>query len=88
MRRNDHAAVCLWNGVDYPQLLVIGGLDENVKVLNDAWILNLQTRRWKEVRNHPDLISFSYSIGQGWKISVSTQQILLVTWSLSTGRLA
>lgn len=47
--RNNHAAVCLWNG---PQLLVTGGLDENMKVIDDTWILNFQTGRWREVIPH------------------------------------
>ena len=47
----DHAAVCLWNGGDHPQLLVTGGLDKSGKVLSDAWILDLQAGRWREVRS-------------------------------------
>ncbi len=51
MWRSDHAAVCLWNGVDHPQLFITGGLDKNNKVLNDAWILDFQAGRWREVRS-------------------------------------
>ena len=50
MGRSGHAAVCLWNGGDHPQLLVTGGRDENDKVLSDAWLLDLQAGRWREVR--------------------------------------
>ncbi len=54
MGRIYHAAVCLWNGgdrYDHPQLLITGGRDENDKVLSDAWILDLQAGRWREVRS-------------------------------------
>ena len=50
MGRHGHAAVSLWNGGDHSQLLVMGGRDENNKVLSDAWILDLQAERWREVR--------------------------------------
>ena len=48
--RCDHAAVCLDYGGDHPQLLVIGGRDAGLKVLNDAWMLDVQSGRWREVR--------------------------------------
>ena len=48
--RADHAAVCLGYGGDHPQLLVIGGRDENYKICNDAWMLDVESGRWKEVR--------------------------------------
>ena len=48
--RSGHAAVCLDYGGDHPQLLVIGGLDNDDKVLSDAWLLDVQSRRWREVR--------------------------------------
>ena len=51
MSRRDHAAVCLGYGGDHPKLLVIGGKSPG-KVLNDAWMLDLQSRRWKEVRDY------------------------------------
>ena len=51
MERDSHAAVCLWNGGgDHPQLLVTGGEDEN-NLIRDAWILDLQAGRWREVRS-------------------------------------
>ena len=48
--RDSHAAVCLDYGGDHPQLLVIGGRDGGNKVLNDAWMLDVQSGRWREVR--------------------------------------
>ena len=51
MGRSVHAAVCLWNGGDHPKLLVTVGKDKNNKVLSDAWILDLQAGRWREVRS-------------------------------------
>ena len=50
MSRLDHAAVCLGYGGDHPKLLVIGG--SNGRALNDVWMLDLQSRRWKEVRDY------------------------------------
>ena len=34
---------------DNPQLLVTGGLDEK-EVLSDAWILDIKSEKWMEVR--------------------------------------
>ena len=48
--RSRHAAVCLDCGGAHPQLLVIGGLDNGGKVLSDAWLLDVQSRKWREVR--------------------------------------
>ena len=47
--RSSHAAVCLNYGRHNPQLLVTGGWDRK-KVLSDAWILDLESWRWREVR--------------------------------------
>ena len=48
--RSEHAAVCLGYGGDHPQLLVTGGIGGDNKVLSDVWILDIQSRRWREVR--------------------------------------
>ena len=45
-----HAAVCLDYGGDHPQLLVTGGTENSDKVLSDAWMLDVQSGRWREVR--------------------------------------
>ena len=45
--RVGHAAVCLDYG-DHPQLFVTGGLG-NKQVLSDAWMLDVQSGRWREV---------------------------------------
>jgi len=55
--RDSHAACCLDFGEEDPQLLVTGGVDETVKVLSDGWILDVKSRRWREVSNDH---SFSY----------------------------
>ena len=47
--RDGHAAVCLDYG-DHPQLLVTGGKSRGNKVLNDTWMLDTQSGRWREVR--------------------------------------
>lgn len=49
MRRSQHTAVCLGKGGDCPQLLVIGGLSWMNKGLSDIWMLDTQSKRWKEV---------------------------------------
>ena len=45
-----HAAVCLGYGGDHPHLLVIGGKKADNTVLSDAWMLDLKSGRWREVR--------------------------------------
>ena len=50
MGRSSHDAVCLGYGGDHPHLLVTGGLDNDKTVLGDAWMLDLQSGRWREVR--------------------------------------
>ena len=48
--RSHHATVCLGYGGDQPQLLVTGGLDDDGNILSDVWLLDVETRRWREVR--------------------------------------
>ena len=50
VERNAHAACCLNYGDNDPLLLVTGGLDKRNKTLSDAWLLDINTRRWREVR--------------------------------------
>ena len=49
MKRGDHATVCLDYGGDGPQLVVTGGRDASSNVLNDVWIMDVQSGMWKEV---------------------------------------
>ena len=49
MKRADHATVCLDYGGDRPQLVVTGGCDASENVLNDVWIMDVQSGMWKEV---------------------------------------
>ena len=49
VERTRHGAVCLGYGEPHPQVLVTGGLDAGRKVLSDAWILDVQSGRWREV---------------------------------------
>ena len=48
--RSVHATVCLGYGGDQPQLLVTGGIDGDFNILSDVWLLDVETRRWREVR--------------------------------------
>ena len=51
MGRAAHAAVCVGYGGDHPQLLVIGGMAaDDYHVLEDAWMLDVQSGKWREVR--------------------------------------
>ena len=49
VERSFHAACCLNYGEEHPQLLVTGGLDNNGTTLHDAWILNVNSGRWRRV---------------------------------------
>ena len=49
MGRYAHATVCLDYGGDRPQLVVTGGHDASNNVLNDVWIMDVQSGTWKEV---------------------------------------
>ena len=47
--RSLHAAACIEHGGDRPQLVITGGVDAGDKVLNDVWIMDVQSGRWKKV---------------------------------------
>ena len=49
MKRSAHATVCLDYGGDRPQLVVTGGHGARNYVLNDVWIMDVQSGMWKEV---------------------------------------
>jgi len=48
--RSIHAACCLNYGDDEPVLLVTGGIDDHYNTLKDAWLLEVHSGRWREVR--------------------------------------
>ena len=48
--REWHSACCLNYGQQHPQLLVTGGESKRGKILGDAWILDVDSGRWREVR--------------------------------------
>ena len=48
--RSSHTAICLGYATAHPQLLVIGGYGGGIDIFNDAWMLDLQSERWKRVR--------------------------------------
>ena len=47
--RYHHSTSCLDYGGDKPQLVIFGGRDVNGDVLNDVWILDINSGVWKEV---------------------------------------
>ena len=49
VERDSHAACCLNYGEENPQLLVTGGVDNNGNTLQDAWVLDVNSWRWREV---------------------------------------
>ena len=49
VERASHAACCLNYGEEQPQLLVTGGVDNVDNILQDAWILDVKSGRWREV---------------------------------------
>ena len=48
--RSRHAACCLNYDDDQPVLLMTGGIDKNSNTLGDAWLLDIHSGRWREVR--------------------------------------
>ena len=49
VERASHAACCLNYGEEHSQLLVTGGKGNYTTTLQDAWILDVNSGRWKEV---------------------------------------
>lgn len=54
VKRSQHAAVCLGYGGGH---LVLGGLSYLRNVLSDIWVLDIQSKKWKEVCER---------LGMGW----------------------
>ena len=50
MGRDYHAACCLNYGDKKPVLLMTGGVKDNDNTLKDAWLLEVNSGRWREVR--------------------------------------
>jgi len=48
--RSGHAACCLNFGEDDPALLMTCGIDGNDNTLKDAWLLEVHSGKWREVR--------------------------------------
>ena len=48
--RSLHAVCCLNYEDDQPVLLMTGGSDKNFNTLGDAWLLDVNSGRWREVR--------------------------------------
>ena len=47
--RSSHAATCVGHRSHQPQLVVVGGVDNDCNVLGDVWMLDFESRQWKEV---------------------------------------
>ena len=51
--RTHHTACCLvgpLTGQEHPLLLVVGGIRRDHAALDDVWLLDIDGRRWKEVK--------------------------------------
>ena len=59
VERASHAACCLNYGEEYPQLLVTGGVDNVDNILQDAWILDVKSGKWREVSGSDVHIRFN-----------------------------
>ena len=65
MERSGHAACCLNYGEENPQLLVTGGVGNNDTIVQDAWILDVKSGRWREVSGDECMVKCSTDyIGQ------------------------
>ena len=49
--RAGHAACCLNYGQQFPQLLVIGGVDRQGRPLGGVWVLDIERGKWRKVRD-------------------------------------
>ena len=47
--RFSHAACCLNYDEDHPKLLVSGGVSDELEVLEDMWLLDVDSGKWTEV---------------------------------------
>ena len=45
-KRSSHAACVLNYDQEFPQLLMTGGLDENIQALGDLWLLSVDLGIW------------------------------------------
>ena len=50
--RSRYAACCLGYAGDHINLLVTGGIGRGDKPLNDTWLFNLSSKKWKEARRY------------------------------------
>ena len=49
VKRRNHVAACLGYGGQHPQLFISGGIDSSYKVLDDIWLWDPKSNKWKEV---------------------------------------
>ena len=52
--RTYHAACCLvgpLTGQEHPLLVVVGGMSDSRDLLDDVWLLDIDGRRWKQVKH-------------------------------------
>ena len=67
--RTGPVACCLNYGQQFPQLLVTGGVDRQLRPLADVWILNIHRGKWKKVKRHMficSLVPRPFPVGEKW----------------------
>ena len=69
VERDTHAACSLNYGEEHPQLLVTGGVDKDGNTLQDAWILDVNSGRWREVSGDECVTGSTESVVQTRSIS-------------------
>ena len=82
--RNSHSACCLNTGEDHPMVLVSGGVNKDVKILGDMWILDVDSGKWTEVRMlvYSNYISFSVTLDLELIHIVCTNEVFVYYWYL------
>ena len=69
VNRESHAACCLNYGEEHPQLLVTGGVDNYGNTLQDVWILDVNSGRWRKVSGDECVTGSTESVVQTRSIS-------------------
>ena len=52
MGRRYHAACCIGYNTESRHLLICGGVGNDKKALSDIWLLNVETKKWRQVASY------------------------------------
>ncbi|XP_064393451.1 uncharacterized protein LOC135340948 isoform X1 [Halichondria panicea] len=84
--RSLHAACCLNYGQDHPQLLVYGGVDNDVNTLRDMWIIDVDTGKWAEVTPPESMTPRHYHSITATNLGPGLTEVLVFGGSLVWGK--